>query len=163
MSQRTCYLSNAKIGTTSEICLNVACPANAARLHSFRTPAMLDVVNLRRYKCQGGDCARQAYYNFAGLGRGKAKFCSTHKLPDMLNVRHRLCESEGCGTTPTFSFAGDRPRYDAARLCSGRISGEPLVIGRPEDRSAGLGNRAPNFCHGLSHWSAGFDISCYLM
>ena len=66
---------------------------------------MVDVVNLRRYKCHTENCQRQAYYNFLGLSRNKAKFCSTHKLPDMLNVRHRLCQNEGCRTTPTYSLA----------------------------------------------------------
>ena len=73
---------------------------------------MVDVVNLRRYKCHTENCQRQAYYNFLGLSRNKAKFCSTHKLPDMLNVRHRLCQNEGCRTTPTYSLAGDRPRCE---------------------------------------------------
>ena len=73
---------------------------------------MVDVINLRRYKCHTEDCQRQAYYNFLGLSRSKAKFCSTHKLPDMLNVRHRLCQADGCRTTPTYSMAGDRPRCE---------------------------------------------------
>lgn len=105
----------APASTATEICKRCcSCECCGDASNFFRTPAMLDVVNLRRYKCHTDDCLRQAYYNFAALGRGKAKFCSTHKLPEMLNVRHRLCESEGCGTTPTYSFAGGRPRYSDA-------------------------------------------------
>lgn len=113
-----------------------------ATLHPLRTPDMVDVVNLRRYKCHTEDCQRQAYYNFLGLSRSKAKFCSTHKLPDMLNVRHRLCENDGCRTTPTYSFAGDRPRCD---LSITRDSIQPEVFGalvvltgciRPDERPA---------------------------
>lgn len=77
-----------------------------------RSSDMVDVVNLRRYSCHTEGCDRQAYYNYPGPNRtaSKAKYCSTHKLPDMRNVRHRLCQAEGCGTTPTYSFPGDRPR-----------------------------------------------------
>lgn len=45
--------------------------------------------------------------NFANETRGK--FCSKHKLPDMINVLSKRCEHEdGCMSQPAFNFASER-------------------------------------------------------
>lgn len=51
---------------------------------------MIDVKNCR---CKHPGCTRQPNYGHEG---GRAKYCSSHKLAEMVNVVSRRCDFLGC-------------------------------------------------------------------
>ena len=56
-------------------------------------------------------CGKYATYNI----RGKtARFCYEHKEPNMVNVKDKTCESDGCQTLPTYNIRGEIK----ARFCA---------------------------------------------
>ena len=57
-------------------------------------------------------CKKGATFNF--IGESKGRFCSSHKLPEMVNVVSKVCEHQGCNIQPTFNFIGE----SKGRFCS---------------------------------------------
>ena len=55
----------------------------------------MNLLLLSKYamKCNQEDCTKAPIYNLKGE---KRLYCSTHKLPDMIDVVHYICEFEGC-------------------------------------------------------------------
>jgi hypothetical protein len=56
-------------------------------------------------------CGKYALFNFNGQ---KPIFCSKHKEPNMINVKNRICEVNGCNIIPYYNFLGEKK----GRLCS---------------------------------------------
>jgi len=59
--------------------------------------------------CEHTPCEKRASFDIKG---GKGKYCSLHKLPGMIDVKHKRCEhSDGCDSQPTFDLQGGKGRY----------------------------------------------------
>ena len=56
-----------------------------------------------RNSCQFGECTIGANYNYPGEASGK--FCASHKLDGMINVRQKFCNYPGCKTSASFGTA----------------------------------------------------------
>lgn len=59
--------------------------------------------------CKAPECKKNAYFNKPTEKTGK--FCSTHKEPDMINVKDKRCIEEGCCQRPSFNILGGKPIY----------------------------------------------------
>lgn len=53
--------------------------------------------------CDFAGCTKQCSFNYEW--ESKPRFCSTHKLVDMIDVKHKTCEVDGCGKQPYFNYA----------------------------------------------------------
>jgi len=56
--------------------------------------------------CRFDGCNTRASFNLPGQKVGK--YCATHKLEDMINVKHKTCAHEGCKTLPTYNLPGQK-------------------------------------------------------
>lgn len=66
-------------------------------------------ANYRKYMntCEAEGCGIQANFNSPGMK--KARFCATHKDPEMKNVHERVrCAEEGCQKHPYFNHRGEK-------------------------------------------------------
>jgi len=52
--------------------------------------------------CDHDSCLKMASFNYEGYT--KKLYCFTHKLPNMVNVRHGPCYESNCKTRPVFNF-----------------------------------------------------------
>lgn len=59
--------------------------------------------------CETTDCNKSAYFNIPSEKKGR--FCSTHKAQDMINVKDKRCQHEGCCQRPSFNILGGKPIY----------------------------------------------------
>ncbi|CAM9932423.1 unnamed protein product, partial [Ectocarpus sp. 12 AP-2014] len=63
-------------------------------------------------KCLFGEgkehCLKHRMYAFPGE---KAQFCSSHKMPGMVDVHNKRCEAEDCQKHPTYGIANGRARF----------------------------------------------------
>jgi len=55
--------------------------------------------------CIHEGCQTRANFNFKGK---KAKYCSKHKSPGMVNVNAKHCDHPGCKKQPIFNFEGEK-------------------------------------------------------
>ena len=62
--------------------------------------------------CQEGNCKTLSNYNYEG--ESKARFCSSHKLENMIDVKSKKCEHAGCQTRPNYNYEGE----SNARFCN---------------------------------------------
>jgi hypothetical protein len=51
-------------------------------------------------------CGKNAIYNF--IGEKKGRFCFNHKEPNMINVKSKHCESDGCIVRPVYNNSGEK-------------------------------------------------------
>ena len=71
--------------------------------------------------CENVVCGTRA--NFNTPGESKARFCSTHKLKGMQNVRVKLCEHPNCITMANFNFLGEKKsRFCKRHAISGMVN-----------------------------------------
>ena len=42
---------------------------------------------------------------------GKGRYCVTHKEPDMVDVKHKRCEQDGCDLQPSYDIKGGKGRF----------------------------------------------------
>lgn len=56
--------------------------------------------------CQNLNCSKRASFNIEG--QSTSLYCSIHKGPGMVNVRHRKCIISNCNTQPLFNFYGSK-------------------------------------------------------
>jgi len=54
-------------------------------------------------KCQ--QCNKRASFNIRGE---KARFCAEHRSPDMVDVKHKICEEDGCEKIPAYNIRGEK-------------------------------------------------------
>lgn len=59
-------------------------------------------------KCKANDCVKDAVYNIKE--QKQVKFCFIHKLPDMIDVKHKKCIEPGCNKTPGFNYPNNSVR-----------------------------------------------------
>ena len=60
--------------------------------------------------CKETNCKKQPVFNYQDEKLGK--YCSEHKLVDMVNVKSKTCIHENCKTIPTFNEEGEKvPKY----------------------------------------------------
>ena len=59
--------------------------------------------------CEATDCNKNAYFNNQNEKTGR--FCSSHKEPDMINVKDKRCSQDGCCQRPSFNILGKKPLY----------------------------------------------------
>lgn len=67
--------------------------------------------------CQADGCNKTSKY---GPKNGKRKFCNSHKEPNMVNLAHHICDTDGCLTKGIFSIGLD----DTERFCKGHKTDE---------------------------------------
>jgi len=82
-----------------------------------QTPARRSIVSKKRKKrgairsrplCEAVNCKKQP--NFGMKGK-KARFCSEHKLTEMIDLNHCLCEEANCKKRPAFGMKGKKARF----------------------------------------------------
>jgi len=67
------------------------------------------MVNIRLKYCEKDGCNISANFNVKGEA---ARFCATHKSPDMVDVKTKRCEHEGCDIkNPHFNVKGEKGRF----------------------------------------------------
>ncbi|CAM9241097.1 unnamed protein product [Discosporangium mesarthrocarpum] len=73
--------------------------------------------------CLHEGCSRMSRFSLRGKEKSVGYFCSMHKLKGMVNVRHRLCNQEGCNVIPSFGFEseGSKPRFCAYHKLKGMV------------------------------------------
>lgn len=54
--------------------------------------------------CQFFECKTYATFNHEGSKKGL--YCATHKLPNMVDVKHKRCCYDGCTKGPVFNYEG---------------------------------------------------------
>jgi hypothetical protein len=62
--------------------------------------------------CQHPGCQKQPNYNYPG--ETTALFCSSHKLENMVDIKHKRCNHDGCQKIPIYNYLGE----SKARFCS---------------------------------------------
>ena len=66
---------------------------------------MTTAIPQGRRKCEAPRCHRtNPCYNFPGEFHGR--YCGSHRLDNMINVRRKLCEGLGCQKQATYNFPG---------------------------------------------------------
>jgi hypothetical protein len=71
--------------------------------------------------CQHVGCKKRS--NFNDEGKQGGRFCVSHKLPGMVDVKNKHCEQDGCNKTPSFNIEGEHGgRFCAAHKHTGMIS-----------------------------------------
>jgi hypothetical protein len=71
--------------------------------------------------CQNEGCKVQPVYNYEG--ELTARFCSTHKLENMIDVKSKKCFYENCNTYPTFNFnSEEKPLYCLLHKLDGMVN-----------------------------------------
>lgn len=95
--------------------------------------------------CEYTSCDK---YPTFGMHGERPRFCTTHKLVGMINLKKKPCEHDGCMTIPFFGRVGDRPRYcklhkeiDMVDVVTKRCQSEGCLIKNPNfDRIGGNGS-----------------------
>lgn len=59
--------------------------------------------------CENQECTKNAYFNIPEQKKGR--FCSTHKEPNMINVKDKHCFEQGCCQRPSFNILGKKPLF----------------------------------------------------
>lgn len=65
-----------------------------------------NVRKSRKKLCVYEGCGKQCSFNYEW--ESKARYCSTHKLIDMVDVKHKTCEIQGCSKQPYFNYESIR-------------------------------------------------------
>ena len=71
-------------------------------------------------KCKGDGCSKSAVFDIKG---GIGRYCKTHKLVDMVNVKSKRCEHEGCESLSTvFDVKGGKGRFCSTHKTANMVS-----------------------------------------
>jgi hypothetical protein len=101
-----------------------------------------------RAKCKHPDCAKGATFNIEGSA--EVKFCKSHKTAEMINIKGKRCDFEGCGVLASFGIKGSKNKFCAAHKNKDMLSISNKVCGKDGCNLLPLfGNagQAPEFCH----------------
>lgn len=82
-------------------------------------------------------CGKYANYNIAGQ---KAIVCTTHKEPNMVDVRHKTCEAENCIKIPNYNIHGEIK----GRFCVNHKDPNMIIVTRKICEEDGC-NTIPNY------------------
>jgi hypothetical protein len=63
------------------------------------------MVDIKNKTCEVDNCVVRAHYDVVG---GKGRFCTEHKLENMINITNKVCKSDGCSKQPCFNFKGEK-------------------------------------------------------
>lgn len=69
--------------------------------------------------CQNNRCCKRAYFNFEG--ETKAIYCSEHKEPNMVDIKHKRCKHSGCNTRAWCGIPGKQPSSCAVHKTEGML------------------------------------------
>ena len=50
-------------------------------------------------------CKKRASFNV--LGETKGRFCADHRKTEMVDIKHKICETSGCNTIPNYNVRGE--------------------------------------------------------
>ncbi len=96
---------------------------------------MIDVISKR---CQHPGCTKQPVFAHDGE---TARFCASHKEPDMIDVKNKRCQHPGCTKHPVFAHDGETARFCASHK-------EPDMIDVKSKRCQHPGcTKIPAFAH----------------
>ena len=70
--------------------------------------------------CENTDCKKHASFN--NPSEPNARFCATHKLENMINVKHARCEHTGCNKQPSYNLPGLKARFCATHKLENMIA-----------------------------------------
>ena len=72
-----------------------------------KSDSMINVVT--KNKCIYKGCTvLNPLFDYKG---GKGRYCFTHKEPDMIDVKHKRCEQDGCNLQPSYDIKGGKGRF----------------------------------------------------
>ncbi len=60
--------------------------------------------------------------SFGYDGKRKRKYCSTHRLPGMINVKHKRCTYKDCMRQPSYGMEGEKASYCSNHKVSNRAA-----------------------------------------
>ena len=66
------------------------------------------MVNIKN-KCKFLNCYKSPTYNY--VDKKRAIYCATHKLPDMINHKNKLCEFDNCTKQANFNLDGENSKF----------------------------------------------------
>jgi len=108
-------------------------------------PPGTNYINLSKATCLNPNCSREPSFNFFGL---TAKYCSYHKEPGMIDVKHRKCEKclelyhAGLITATEIIHASFGKRGDTYRFCLDHKQGDMINLYCYTCESPGCGKQA---------------------
>lgn len=73
-----------------------------------------------RAKCVQPDCTKGATFNIEGST--EVKFCKNHKTAEMINIKSKRCEFEGCDLLASFSIKGSPRKFCSAHKSKDMMS-----------------------------------------
>eukprot|EP01084_Bolivina_argentea_P235530 396304_1 len=97
--------------------------------------------------CESEGCSMEASFGYDG--KRKRKYCSTHRLPGMINVKHKRCTYKDCMRQPSYGMEGEKASYCSNHKSAGMVN---LVrrrcsfVGCSRLPSFGLEGEKPKFC-----------------
>ena len=56
--------------------------------------------------CIFENCKKRAYYNYET--EEKPKFCSEHRLENMINMKSKKCFEQGCKVIPSYNYKNEK-------------------------------------------------------
>ncbi len=68
--------------------------------------------------CEFEDCTMEASFGYDG--KRKRKYCSIHRLPGMINVKHKRCAYADCMRQPSYGMEGEKASYCSNHKVSNR-------------------------------------------
>jgi hypothetical protein len=86
--------------------------------------------------CKEKDCIKQCAFNLPGL---KAKYCSSHKTNDMVEVNNKKCNQENCNKRPSYNFKNEKK----GNFCFKHKKTDMINVN--EKRKCKLCNKRPNY------------------
>lgn len=95
---------------------------NNERCYYHKEKGMTCII--KKYVCIYDKCNKMPNFNLPGK---PAKFCATHKTPDMINIHLKPCIYNMCKTPPLYGKPGSKPSH-----CSKHR--EPGMIKRPNGK-----------------------------
>ncbi len=93
------------------------------------TPCPLGIISPKIYcfchcgqtrLCESEGCSMEASFGFDG--KRKRKYCSTHRLPGMINVKHKRCTYTGCIRQPSYGMEGEKANYCSTHKVRSKVT-----------------------------------------
>ena len=76
------------------------------------------MIYVKNKRCEKDGCDKQPQFDING---GKGRFCSTHKLINMIDVKNKRCEKDGCDSSASYGNIGYSKSHCAKHKNKGMI------------------------------------------
>lgn len=97
-------------------------------------------------KCRASNCDKRPCFGYEGTN---TLYCSQHKLSNMIDLRHVLCEYPDCTTRPSYGLERGKPRFCTNHKSDNMINLISKKCENPDcitSASYGLEGKSHRFC-----------------